>query len=779
MHCGFKILTTATTTCIAILALTGCRKQPDTPYAGSVSCRECHAKFYDLWAPSHHGKAMQPVTAAFVAEALTPQPEPIAVGSSTFMADLPGMQVWETGPEGRKAYAMVHAMGGKNVYYFLTPMDRGRLQVLPIAYKVDEHEWYNTTASMVRHAIGDDEPVDWTDPLLTFNTECFNCHVSQLEKNYDVATDTYHTEWREPGINCEACHGPSAEHVRVCREAGRGKVPKDLKTLKWSDFTHHQVNDACATCHAKAAQITPGFMPGERFFDHYTLATLEDRDFYPDGRDLGENYTHTGWLMNPCARASTLDCDHCHTSSGRFRQKDNPNQACLPCHAERVKNATAHTHHPAGSRGNECIGCHMPLTRFSHMRRSDHSMRPPVPEATLAFGSPNACSICHGKDDAAFRAKTLATRFPQRPWRDRIMHEGALVQAARSEDWKRLPDMLAAIADPASDPVLVTSLLRLTAPCPHPTKWNGIREALQHDSPLVRSAAADSLHDDIANPATLRALIDATADDYRVVRIRAASSLARHPLNRLTVEDRTQVEAASAELMTSFTARPDHWSSYYNLGNYHGNRGRTAEAMDAYRQAIRLRGDMLPPLVNAAVTAAQLGHTADGIPYLEQAYAIAPTNGAVNFNLGLAYAETGKQDAAIKHLRIAMRSERGRPATAYNLAVLMAPRNTARAIELCGIAAAGDPGNPRYAYTQAYYQVNADQPADAITTLKGVITRHPGYADAWVLLGDLFVKSGQSDQARQHFAAMRDEKALPINLRTQARRRLADLAPDA
>src|SRR5690349_22286822 len=31
-------------------------------YAGSSSCRECHAHFYELWAPSHHGLAMQPYT---------------------------------------------------------------------------------------------------------------------------------------------------------------------------------------------------------------------------------------------------------------------------------------------------------------------------------------------------------------------------------------------------------------------------------------------------------------------------------------------------------------------------------------------------------------------------------------------------------------------------------------------------------------------------------------------------------------------------------------------
>ncbi len=92
----------------------------------------------------------------------------------------------------------------------------------------------------------------------------------------------------------------------------------------------------------------------------------------------------------PASSPGKLDCIHCHTSSGRYRFKDpaKANDACLPCHAERVANAPAHTHHEAGTAGNECISCHMPMTEFARMRRSDHSMRPPTPATTLALQLP-------------------------------------------------------------------------------------------------------------------------------------------------------------------------------------------------------------------------------------------------------------------------------------------------------------------------------------------------------------------------------------------------------
>jgi hypothetical protein len=80
--------------------------------------------------------------------------------------------VQEQGFQIDQKYPMVHAMGGKNVYYFLTPLDKGLLQVLPLAYDVRKKEWFDTTSSMIRHFAegARTEPVSWRDPTLTFNT---------------------------------------------------------------------------------------------------------------------------------------------------------------------------------------------------------------------------------------------------------------------------------------------------------------------------------------------------------------------------------------------------------------------------------------------------------------------------------------------------------------------------------------------------------------------------------------------------------------------------------
>jgi cold shock CspA family protein len=137
----------------------------------------------------------------------------------------------EQGPKGERKYRIDYAVGGKNVFYFLTPLGRGRLQVLPVAYDVRRKEWFATTDSHLRPFSDNAAPLPWTDPLYTFNTSCHGCHVSQVSINYDLSTDSYRTTWTEPGINCETCHNPGAEHVRVARETPKGEPLRDPKII--------------------------------------------------------------------------------------------------------------------------------------------------------------------------------------------------------------------------------------------------------------------------------------------------------------------------------------------------------------------------------------------------------------------------------------------------------------------------------------------------------------------------------------------------------------------
>jgi len=676
-------------------------------YVGSATCASCHKKFYDLWSSSFHGLAMQRYTPELAHTAGFPNNAAVRIGAILYKTDLTdqGGSIVEQSASGEHRYPMEFTLGGKNVYYFLTPLDRGYLQVLPLAYDVREKIWMDSTRSMTMHEnISRSEPVVWRDRALTFNTSCYGCHVSQIETNYVPASDSYHTTWREAGINCETCHGPAGKHVRLYQAAEKsGNTPSELGLISFKDLSHAQRNDSCGSCHAKAALLTDGFRIGDKFYDHFSLAAYENPDYYPDGRDIGENYTYTSWSLSPCVKSGQLDCIHCHTSSGRYRYaQGDPNAACLPCHEERVKNATVHTHHKADSLGSRCISCHMAMTDYAHMRRSDHSMRPPAPAATLAYGSPNACNICHKEKDPRWADK-LVREWHKDDYQAPILAQAALIDAARKRDWSKLPQILAYIKDPNHDSVFAASLIRLLFACPDPQKFDAIESAVKDPSPLVRASAIDVLSQRLDTHA-INLIAQASKDDTRLVRIRAANALSAVPLNSIDEPLRASVQSVTQEYLASLNTRQDDFAQHVNLGNYHANRRELNEAVAEYERAATLRSGIAAPLVNASVVYSQLGELNKAEGALRRAIAADPNEAAAHFNLGLLLAEKGQSDEAIKELHKTLQLDKSNSAAAYNLAVLMAPKNPAEALALAKQAAANEPANPKYSTAVAYYQ---------------------------------------------------------------------------
>ncbi len=726
-------------------------------YVGSVSCRECHEKFYQLWSTSRHGLAMQPYTSEFAQGQLTEQNEEVVIGKCRYRADIGSKAgfVLETGPEGKTKYGIAHVLGGKNVYYFLATLEKGRLQTLPVAYDVNKKEWFDTALSGVRHIPGQqsDEPVNWKEWPYTFNTSCYGCHLSQLATNYDSETDTYKTTWKEPGINCETCHGPSEEHNRIARASPTGQPLPDPKIISTKAMTKEQRNNLCASCHAKTTTpLTDSYAPGEGFFDHFDLVTLENPDYYPDGRDLGENYTYTSWLMSPCVKSGKLDCIHCHTSSGRyrFREEEKANNACLPCHGERVSNASAHTRHKPDSPANKCISCHMPMSAFARMNRSDHSMLPPTPAATLAYRSPNACNLCHADQDAAWADATV------RKWREHdyqapVLYRSGLIDAACKHDWTRIEDMLGYLAGKDRDEVFAASLIRLLTAADDDRAYRVFLGALEDRSPLVRAAAIEEV---ALRPTqeSLQALVLLTADASRLVRVRAAAALAAYPQLLASGKYTVQINKANEEYLASLSTRMDLWTSHYNLGNYQLGRNDFKTALASYDAALKIEPRAVMALVNASIAYAKMGENAEAEQALYRALKISPENAAANFNMGLLKAEKNDVSEAGKYLKAAILYDPQMVQAAYNLCILTSKDRIDEAIVWCGKAASLRPREPRYAYTLGFFQAQRGDAESAEGTLATLIAKQPTYIDAYALLGEVYEKEGKIEEAKRIYS---------------------------
>jgi tetratricopeptide (TPR) repeat protein len=339
-----------------------------------------------------------------------------------------------------------------------------------------------------------------------------------------------------------------------------------------------------------------------------------------------------------------------------------------------------------------------------------------------------------------------------------MLREGRLVAAARKGDCSRLPQVLAYVAEPGRDEIVATSLLRLLADCPAPSKWPALRALAADTSPLVRAAAVTAL---AADPGSRDVVLAATRDERRLVRVRAAAALASVDPATVPEPSRGTFLAARAEHERSLLARPDDFASQYNLGNLRLERGDPAAAAERYRRALALRPDHVASLVNLSMAEARVGRLAEAETALREAIRVQPREAAAHFNLGLLLAESGRAAEAQASLRRALELDPRNAGAAYNLAVLVAGASPKEAASLAGAAAQSVPEDPRYAFTQAFYLEKAGDAVGAERVLRALVTRHPGYRDAWALLGVLLEARGRRADAAEVYRRAAGTASLP------------------
>jgi tetratricopeptide (TPR) repeat protein len=236
---------------------------------------------------------------------------------------------------------------------------------------------------------------------------------------------------------------------------------------------------------------------------------------------------------------------------------------------------------------------------------------------------------------------------------------------------------------------------------------------------------------------SLQALVEATADEYRLVRVRAAAGIAAFPRMTVPPAYQEQLKKAEQEYLASITARPDQWTSHYNLGNYQLSHGETKEAVASFEKALSFEPQAVTAMVNASIAHARLGEIAKAEKSLQKALKLAPDNAAANFNMGLLKAEKKEPKQAETYLKKAFAADPRMAQAAYNLCVLTAKDRIGEAVTWCRKAAETGPQNPAYAYTLAFYLNQKGDKDEAVKTLEALLAKYPGYRDAEMLLGEL------------------------------------------
>lgn len=277
-------------------------------YVGSAACSGCHSAKFESQSKTAHARALAEAGARAASTPGIPIPALPAPENTA---------QWAFGA-GEKAITWVSQTGEETIA---------------------EHglSYYAATKSLdltPGHANSKDLVYRTYDPLGTA-LRCFRCHSTgpiTLKAGYRVQPS-------EPGVRCEACHGPGSAHVKSSGAPGTIQNPKRLSPA--------ELNVLCGSCHRQASD-------------------LDDETDWTNAWNVRHqpSYLHRA----ACFRNSNgaLSCITCHNPHEPLKKTAISYDArCTGCHRKVL--------HKTATASRSCVGCHMPqVSTSAALRFTNH-----------------------------------------------------------------------------------------------------------------------------------------------------------------------------------------------------------------------------------------------------------------------------------------------------------------------------------------------------------------------------------------------------------------------
>ena len=593
---------------------------PDVTYVGSGACRRCHEDEYASWQKALHLKMTRGVAQSEILGDFRPGTHLEKYGRAYDMFTRDGrpfMTVRRRGSE-PETFEVNYTLGARRFQGYLSKLPDGRIYVLPAFWHVETRQWVDFKEITPL-------PDDDHDYRQIWNVNCFNCHATNLARNFDRQTLTFATTWTEMGIGCEACHGPGGDHIPLMEEWERNPVSKPkydtsrknrglgalLKIFSPRTADPRQVFDTCGYCHGNKTNYYPGFKPGDMYED-YALPFLisepiprEDPqgDYWPDGRPTRFNrpqaLTTTGCFMKGQAV-----CTNCHVAHGARNDHalklpfERSNGLCTQCHEALVEPAAVreHTRHAPDSPGSRCVECHMSDVNWRLLnRRRDHTFSPPVPELTAAYGIPNPCTTCHDERTPEWAVRTMDEWYGASD-RARRGNEVAVADAmyrAGSGEASAVEPLTGLLSDHRRGMLVRASaaefLGRLVARADQKSTpaLDALAAATADKEAVIRAVATRALAQS-GDPRVAPVLAARLNDRARVVRAFAAAGLLDLGVTKLAAAMQPAFAAAQEEYAQSLLAFADTAANQLELGILRARQGRYPDAIREWEQGRRL-----------------------------------------------------------------------------------------------------------------------------------------------------------------------------------------------
>jgi len=605
-------------------------------FVGRDQCIECHTDAYESWLGSDHDKAMDFANEETVSGDFNDAEFEHNGITSRFYRKDDKYFVYTEGLGGEMAeFPVLYTFGVEPLQQYLVPMEGGRLQALSIAWDTEQQHWFSLYPDA---DIAADDWLHWTRNGQNWNGMCAECHSTNLRKNFDAETDTFHTEWSEIDVSCEACHGPGSKHVDWANIDPMGRPVADNYDLvvNTSEIDNRQLVDLCAPCHARRAEIGDYDHSQVDLLENTVPSLLVEGSYHPDGQILEEVYVWGSFLQSKMY-ANGVRCDDCHDVHSLKLHKQG-NDLCLQCHLGDTYDSYDHHFHQhvvegEPSDGALCVKCHMPEQPFMVIDdRADHSIRVPRPDLSLEIGVPNACSQsgCHDDQTVEWSVEAYTKWYGEA----RKAHFGTVLAAARDGD-PEAEDGLHALLENTLYPVIVrATVLNALQVYPGQRTDDAMRRALADEEALMRVTAVDAIAQQ-----TPEGLVDQLGpmlfDPVRAVRIRAAARLAGVGREYFKAYQRDALDKELAEYIEATERNLDFATSGMNLGNLYASQGDAAMAERYYRMAGEVDDLFYPAKMNLAVLVSQQGNNEEAERLLREVLEAYPEQYEAAYSLAL------------------------------------------------------------------------------------------------------------------------------------------------
>jgi predicted CXXCH cytochrome family protein len=493
-----------------------------------------------------------------------------------------------------REYHVDYTLGNRRIQHYLTTLADGRIIVLPPSWDIQRRQWFHNAD------VDDPEEIPGV-AVQIWNKSCYGCHVSQQQKNFDVATLRYRNSWVDFGTNCERCHGPGSEHVAHYSAAIPPKAPvRDIVLQTRLDPARNTM--VCAQCHSFRDIYVDGFRAGDDYYDHflpileYSLPPSDDPAYWPDGSTRRFSCDAFGLWQSQCYLKGQVTCVSCHVEAHDTGIEKNPqlrpdaNALCTHCHESIGQSLTAHTHHAPAGTGSSCVECHMPRTVLSIKAQiRDHSMSIPVPENTIRHGIPNACNNCHQDRNAQWTLAAMAKWYGAES-RQKLIRRADAFAAARTGDAGAISSLLDIFQTPAEGPFpRANALGYLSRFAADPRVFPAMSQALADPEPLVRAVAALRMSPgQYDRPAAVESLVHALGDTSAVVRIGAFTTLVSLGVRELPGDDGMRFANTRELFLARAALGSDDAAQQSALGTFFLLTGAPDDAIRAFQNTLRL-----------------------------------------------------------------------------------------------------------------------------------------------------------------------------------------------